>query len=66
MVLSPTSRHEGTLCPTKAHKSEKDGGLGIGIFKSNILVYTKRQKAIYADRKHETTGFYSFGHLVLV
>ena len=34
---------ERRVCPTKAHWSH------------NNLVYTKRQKAIYADRKHETT-----------
>ena len=28
---------------------------GIGMFMVNILVYTKRQKAPNADRKHETT-----------
>ena len=35
-----------------------NGDIYIGIFKSNILVYTKRQKGIYADRKHKTTQWY--------
>ena len=35
-------------------KSAGEGGEGIGNF-SNNLVYTKRQKDIYANRKHEST-----------
>ena len=34
---------EGRVCLTKAHR------------RHNNLVYTKRQKDIYEDRKHETT-----------
>ena len=39
------------------------GGGGRGIFKSNILVCTKRQKAIYENRKHETTNGIKICHL---
>ena len=35
----------------------KKAGGGIGIVRPNILVYTKRQKASHADRKHETTNY---------
>ena len=48
-------RHEGrTSRLTKAHKRKAERGEGIGSL-SNNLVYTKRQKNIYANRKHETT-----------
>ena len=49
-------RHEGrALRLTKAHKRKAGEGEGIGSL-SNNLVYTKRQKDIYANRKHETTN----------
>ena len=48
-------RHEGrALHLTKAHKRKAGEGEGIGSL-SNNLVYTKRQKDIHANRKHETT-----------
>ena len=49
-------RHEGrSLRLTKAHKRKTgEKGEGKGAL-SNNLVYTKRQKDIYAIRKHETT-----------
>ena len=39
-------------------KYVKKGG-GIGIVRPNIPVYTKRQKDLNAERKHETTVFSS-------
>ena len=48
-------RHEGRAFRlNKAHKRKPGEGEGIGSL-SNNLVYTKRQKDIYASRKHETT-----------
>ena len=44
----------GPLRLTKAHKPKAGEGEGIGSL-SNNLVCTKRQKDIYANRKHETT-----------
>ena len=52
---NPSVKHEGrALRLTKAHKGKAGEGEGIGSL-SNNLVYTKRQKDIYANRKHETT-----------
>ena len=52
---NPSVRHEGrSLRLTKAHKRKTGEGEGKGAL-SNNLVYTKRQKDIYANRKHETT-----------
>ena len=52
---NPSARHEGkSPCLTKAHEWKAGEGEGIGSL-SNNLVYTKRQKGIYANRKHETT-----------
>ena len=49
-------RHEGRTPPlTEAQKRKTGEGEGIGSL-SNNLVYTKRQKDIYANRKHETTS----------
>ena len=49
-------RHEGrSLRLTKAHKRKTGEGEGKGAL-SNNLVYTKKQKGIYANRKHETTS----------
>ena len=60
-------KHKATLRQLKRNKvvcvgggrRDRDvygwGGGGIGMFMVNILVYTKRQKAPNADRKHETT-----------
>ena len=48
-------RHEGrSLRLTKAHKRKTGEGESKGAL-SNNLVYTKRQKDINANRKHETT-----------
>ena len=48
-------RHEGRTPPiTEAQKRKTGEGEGIGSL-SNNLVYTKRQKDIYTNRKHETT-----------
>ena len=53
---NPNVRHEGkALRLTKAHKRKVGEGEGIGSL-SNNLVYTKRQKDINTNRKHETTG----------
>ena len=52
---NPSVRHEGRfLRLTKVHKLKTGEGEGKGAL-SNNLVYTKRQKDIYANRKHETT-----------
>ena len=61
-------RHEGKPpCLTKAHNERQWRGEGIGSRRNN-LVYTKRQKDIFPNRKHETTpGFTSRRfHLVVV
>ena len=51
-------RHGGRASRiTKAHKQKAAEGEGIGSL-SNNLVYTKRQKDIYGNRKHETTFVY--------
>ena len=49
-------RHEVRALPlTKAQQMKgRGGGEGIGNL-SNNLVYKKRQKDIYTNRKHETT-----------
>ena len=55
LIENPRVRHEGrALRLTKAHKPKAVEGEGIGSL-SNNLVYTKKQKDIYANRKHETT-----------
>ena len=52
---NPSVRNEGKFtCSNKAHKRKAGEGEGIGS-PSNKLVYTKRQKDIYANRKHKTT-----------
>ena len=51
-------RHEGrSLRLTKAHKRKTGEGESKGAL-SNNLVYTKRQKDIHANRKHETTCYH--------
>ena len=48
-------RHEGKhIYLRKAHNERQRRGEGTGS-RSNNLVYTKKQKDIYANRKHETT-----------
>ena len=49
-----TVKHKAISCQLKRTKVVWGGG-GIEMFRPNILVYTKRQKAPHADRKHETT-----------
>ena len=58
-------RDEGRNAPEiKAHREvwpqgesrEGEGGGGIRVLLLNNLVYTKRRKDIYANRKHETTS----------
>ena len=44
---------------TEAHERKSVEGEGIGSL-SNNLVYTKRQKDIYANRKHKTTVYALF------
>ena len=49
-------RHEGKLFLAELKRTNERQGRGEGkAALSNNLVYTKRQKDIYANRKHETT-----------